>query len=205
MTTGQQWRVVLSVVLLLSGGLFAASRLLGDELFPVTVGSPAPDFAARTLEPLPRTKRIADYEGSVVLLNIWATWCAPCREEMPSIQALHEAYGPSGLAVVAVSIDDPGSEQKIRDFVRQYGLTFEVLHDGPGTIRRDYQTTGVPETLVIGRDGVILRKVVGAADWNSPANHALIAPLFGVPPVSPGAMPGDTTLRRRVGSRPPDP
>lgn len=206
MTIGQQWGVVLGVVLLLAGGLVAATRFLADELFPVTVGSPAPDFAARTLEPLPRTKGITDYEGQVVLLNIWATWCTPCRVEMPSIQALHEAYGPSGLRVVAVSIDDPGSEQKIRDFVREYRLTFEVLHEPTGEIQRRYQTTGVPETLLIGRDGIIRRKVIGAVDWNSPGNHALVAALLGVAPFTPlphDAPLGDTALRPPIGFRPP--
>ncbi len=121
MTVRQQWAVVLAVVALLGGGLFGATRLLGDELFPVGVGSAAPPFAARTLEAAPRTKTLADYRGQVVLLNVWATWCPPCREEMPSIQALHEAYGPAGLKVVAVSIDDPGTEANIREFVRAYG------------------------------------------------------------------------------------
>jgi peroxiredoxin len=114
----------------------------------------------------------------VVLLNIWATWCAPCRVEMPSMEQLHRELGPRGLHVVAVSIDDPGSEQAIRDFARQLGLTFEILHDASGGIQKQYQTTGVPETFVIGRDGVIRKKVIGAAPWNSEGNRALFEQLL---------------------------
>jgi cytochrome c biogenesis protein CcmG, thiol:disulfide interchange protein DsbE len=190
MTARQQWGVVGGVVLALALALWIATRMLGDELFPVTVGSRAPDFTASTLDARPRVKTLADYEGQVVVLNIWATWCGPCRVEMPSIEALHRSLGPKGLKVVAVSVDDPGSEEAIRDFAKEYALTFEILHDPSGKIRTLYQTTGVPETFVIGRDGVIRRKVIAAADWNSPDNRRQLAGLLGVPvPAAP-----DSTL-----------
>jgi peroxiredoxin len=184
MTVKQQWGIVLGIVLLLAGGLVAATRYLGDELFPVTVGSKAPDFAAKTLGAEPRTKTLADYKGDVVLLSIWATWCGPCRIEMPSMQALYRDYGPKGLKVVAVSVDDPGSEEQIREFAKQYGLTFEILHDPSGEIQHAYKTTGVPENFVIGRDGVI-RKKTFMDRWSSPGNRALVAELLGVPLVAP--------------------
>ena len=84
MTARQQWSVVAIVVLVLGGALFAASHLLGDELYPVSVGSKAPPFTAATVDSVPRTKTLADYKGQVVLLNIWATFCVPCRDEMPA-------------------------------------------------------------------------------------------------------------------------
>ena len=205
MTVKQQWGVVAGVVALLALGLFIATRMLGDELFPVSVGSEAPDFSARTLDAEPRTKTLADYRGQVVLLNVWATWCAPCRVEMPGIQALHEAYAPRGLKVVAVSIDDAGTEESIRKFAKAFGLTFEILHDAPGAIQRAYQTTGVPETFVIGADGVIRKKVIGAVDWNSPANRALIAQLVGAPPVErapEGGTPPDSAAAVEVDAVP---
>ena len=203
MTARQQWGTVLGVVFLLAGGMLAATQYLGDELFPVTIGSRAPDFAARTLAPPLRTKGLADYEGQVVLLNIWATWCLPCREEMPSIQALHEEFAPKGLRVVAVSIDDAGAAQKIREFTREYRLTFDILHDDQGAIQREYQTTGVPETFVIGADGVILKKVVGAAPWNSSANRTLIAQLLGVAAPALDVPLGATVAPSTLGPRPP--
>jgi len=204
MTVKQQWGVVLAVVLLLAGGLFAATHYLGDEIFPVGVGSPAPPFAAQTLDDAPRTRTLADYEGQVVLLNIWATWCAPCRTEMPSIQALHEAYGPRGLKVVAVSIDEAGAGDAVREFAREYGLTFDILHEPTGAIQKSYQTTGVPENFVIGRDGII-RKKAFAQDWNSPTNRALVAQLLGgaapAPPADGGGDGGESAVR--VEFRPP--
>ena len=187
MTIRQQWTFVGIVVLILGGGLLAATRYLGDEIFPVTVGSKAPDFRAVTVEGPPVTKTIEDYKGQVVLLNVWATWCLPCRTEMPSIQALHDRFGARGLKVVAVSIDNSGFADEIRKFRDQYGLTFEILHDASGNNKRDYHTTGVPETFVIGRDGVIRKKVIAAADWDSPANRALFAQLLGIPESAEGA------------------
>lgn len=184
MTARGQWTVVLSVLIVLGGALYAGTQLLSDELFPVTIGSPAPEFSAAIVTEDGKAgelRTLADYRGEVVLLNIWATWCGPCREEMPSLQKLHERFGSEGLHVVAVSVDDPSGSRAIREFAQQYGLTFDLLHDLSGAIQSKYQTTGVPETLVIGRDGRILRKHIGASDWNSAANRALVAQLLGVP------------------------
>ena len=141
--------------------------------------------------------RLSELKGNVVLLNVWATWCIPCRTEMPSIQALHDRYAARGLKVVAVSVDNPGSEETIRRFRDQFGLTFEILHDASGKIRQDYQTTGVPETFVIGRDGVIRKKVIAADNWDSPANRALFGKLLGVPESARGVgvdAPGASTV-----------
>ncbi|HEX5577844.1 MAG TPA: TlpA family protein disulfide reductase [Gemmatimonadaceae bacterium] len=159
----------------------ALKSLIGKEISPVGVGAKAPDFVAVTVAEPPKEKTLAAYRGNVVLLNIWATWCGPCRIEMPSIEQLHRAYAPKGLKVVAISVDDPGMAPQIRSFVQEYGLTFEVLHDpqGPqGTVSRNYQTMGYPETIIIGRDGTIRRKLLGAHDWNSANNRALIEQLL---------------------------
>ncbi|MGI9076867.1 MAG: peroxiredoxin family protein [Gemmatimonadaceae bacterium] len=178
MTVRGQWMVVAAVVTTMAGGLFAVTRFLGDELFQVTIGSRAPDFSAVTLDETPRPRSIGHYKGSVVLLNVWATWCEPCRVEMPSIERLHSEFADRGLRVVAVSIDQPGMEEQIRGFVREYGLTFEILHNKSGDIQRQYQLTGVPETFVIGRDGIIQKKVIGAESWDSGPNRALIEGLL---------------------------
>jgi peroxiredoxin len=178
MTVRQQWSVVLGVVLLLGIALWAATHFLGDELFPVSVGSEAPALSAVTLDSTPRVKSLADYKGKVVVLNVWATWCEPCRVEMPSLEKLYGEFGPQGLSVVAVSVDDPGAESRIRDFVKEYKLSFEILHDPARTTTANYQVTGFPETFVIARDGIIRKKVVGAADWSSEANRALIRELL---------------------------
>ena len=126
MTVKQQWTLVIGFVILISGALLGATWIMGDELFPVAVGSRAPDFRASTLDVPAHPKSLADYRGQVVLLNIWATWCGPCRIEMPSIEEVHRALGPRGLHVVAVSVDDPGQEPQIRSFARDLGLPVEI-------------------------------------------------------------------------------
>jgi cytochrome c biogenesis protein CcmG, thiol:disulfide interchange protein DsbE len=181
-TARQQWAAVLVVVAMLALGLGAAMHFAGDEIFPVTVGSKAPAFSGTTVPAAgsvaTATRTLADYRGQVVLLNVWATWCEPCRVEMPSLQALHEQLGPKGLKVVALSVDDPGADGAIALFAQQYRLTFQLLHDAASAVKVAYQTTGVPETFVIGRDGVIRKKVIGAVDWNSDANRRLITELL---------------------------
>jgi thiol-disulfide isomerase/thioredoxin len=148
---------------------------------PVSPGSLAPDFRAVTLDAHPVPRGVADYRGQVVLLNLWATWCGPCEWEMPAIEALHRDFAPAGLKVVAVAVDDPGFEQRVRDFVARKSLTFEILSEGSGKIEADYEARGIPATYLIGRDGVIRKRVAGASDWNSAANRALVAQLLGVP------------------------
>ncbi len=179
MTSGQQWSVVGAIVTVLGGALWFGSWQLKDELVGVDVGTQAPMFGGATVDDnAPRAKSLADYKGKVVLLNVWATWCGPCRTEMPSIEALHKSMGPKGLHVVAVSIDDPGKRDEIRKFLKDFGLTFEVLHDSTHAIQAAYQTTGVPETFIIAADGTIRKKVIAASDWNSEPNRALISQLL---------------------------
>ena len=179
MTGKQQWAIVAACVAVLGGVLFISTKLIGNEMFLVSIGSEAPQFHAATVGPTASVNRkMDDYRGSVVLLSVWATWCKPCIVEMPSIERLYRDYGPQGLKVVAISIDDPGTDSTIRTFARQHGLTFEILHDPTGAIEKDYQTTGVPETFVIGRDGVIRKKIIGASDWDSQGDRALIAQLL---------------------------
>jgi len=178
MTGRQQLGVVAIVLAIVAGGAFAITRALGPELHPMDVGTKAPPFSAQTLAPTSTTRTLADYKGQVVLLNIWATWCEPCRVEMPSIEQLYKDYAPKGLKVVAVSIDDPGTDAAIRSFAKDYKLTFEILHDTSKTIENTYQATGVPETAVISRDGTIRKRIIGATDWSSEANRRLIDDLL---------------------------
>ena len=179
MSARKQWYIVGGVVVVIAVALYAAVRVFGGDLFPVAPGSKAPDFRATTMDAGPvKTKNITDYRGQVVLLNMWATWCGPCKQEMPGIEALHRSLGPQGLRVVAVSVDDPGLDDAIRKFVADYKLSFEILHEGSGKIEHDYQTSGIPETFLIGKDGVIRKRVIGAAQWNSEANVSLVRGLL---------------------------
>jgi peroxiredoxin len=182
-TERRQWALVIGISVALGVGLWAVTVRLGDELFPLKIGADAPDFAARPVAASPsrELKGIDDYAGEVVLLNIWATWCGPCRVEMPSMQRLQERLGPKGLKIVAVSVDDPGSADAITTFAQGLGLTFELLHDPTKAIERTFQTTGVPETFVIGRDGTIRRRSIGAEAWDSEANVAQLERLLAEP------------------------
>ncbi len=191
MTMRRQWAIVGSLLVVLAAGLFVASRMMKQQLFPVSVGSQAPDFRAKVLGEN-RYKTLADYKGQVVLLNIWATWCTPCQAEIPSLQRLYQAYGDKGLKLVAVSIDDYVSEDSIRAFAKNFGVTFEVLHDSTHSIEQLYQATGYPETFVIGREGTIRRKWIGPDDWSSQGNRALVAQLLGIetPRVASGESAG---------------
>lgn len=190
MTARQQWALVAAVVAFVALGLGVASHFMKDELFPVMVGSKAPDFSAKSLGGA-QTKTLADYKGQVVLLNVWATWCEPCKKELPSFEQLYQAYGPKGLKLVAVSVDAAVSDDSIRAFANHYGITFEILHDSTGGIERAYQTTGYPESFVIGREGDIRKKFIGPDDWNSIGNRALIAQLLGLATPRPVADTGD--------------
>ena len=201
MTARQQWSVVGAIVAVMGSGLLVASHYMKDELFPVTLGSTAPDFRAKVLGDS-RYKTLADYKGQVVLLNIWATWCPPCQAEMPSLERLYQAYGDKGLKLVAVSIDDYVTEDSIRAFAKNFGITFEILHDSTHAIERLYQTTGYPESFVIGREGPIRKKWIGPDDWSSQGNRALVAQLLGIEPPRAGAdAPTGQELKVPSGAR----
>ena len=118
------------------------------------------------------------------MVNIWATWCAPCIEEMPSMERLYRELHSTGLEIMAVSVDaeigqvDRSRNQvggDIRAFGDSLGLTFPLFHDSSGSIEDLYKTSGVPETFVIGRDGVIYKKVAGATDWDAPEHKEVQA------------------------------
>jgi cytochrome c biogenesis protein CcmG, thiol:disulfide interchange protein DsbE len=177
--TGRQQLAIACVVIGVTAAIaYGATKYLRKELFPVELGTKAPDFKAYTLDSVPKAKSLADYRGKVLMINVWATWCLPCRVEMPSIEALNKEYAQKGLKIVAVSIDDPGTDSTVRAFVKQYGLTFEVLHDPQAKISEAYDITGYPETFIVGKDGVIRRKLMSATNWNSPEARALVDRLL---------------------------
>ncbi|HEV2017409.1 MAG TPA: TlpA disulfide reductase family protein [Gemmatimonadaceae bacterium] len=192
MTGRRQLAIGLIVLGVVTAVAYGATQYLRKELFPVELGTKAPDFKAFTLDSVPRERRLADYRGKVLMINVWATWCLPCRVEMPSIEALNKEYASKGLKILAVSIDDPGTDATIRAFVKQYGLTFEVLHDPQGRISDLYDVSGYPETFIVGKDGVIRKKLMSATDWNSPDARSLMDRLLSEQsePSSRGILPG---------------
>ena len=175
MTPPRQWTVAIGVVMALVFGTALVIKIR-PQIDLLGVGSAAPGFHATDLR-TGRPTTLADYRGKVVLLNVWATWCQPCRIEMPSMERLHRRLAGNDFAVVAVSVDEADSAAVLQ-FTRELGLSFDILHDRAGAIQRLYQTTGVPESFVIERDGIIVKKVIGPAEWDGPANETLIRKLI---------------------------
>jgi peroxiredoxin len=179
--------ITYAAVSLLGGLVVSWAWLNQDRLQPVEVGQPAPHFSVFDLKG--NQAALDDYEGKVVLLNIWATWCGPCKAEMPSIQRLSEAVQDQDFQVLAVSVDVAPDDDdrtnplggKLQAFADSMGLTFTILHDPSGEISDTYQTTGVPETYVLDRSGVILRKITGPTEWDAPQNVAFVRRLLEKP------------------------
>jgi cytochrome c biogenesis protein CcmG, thiol:disulfide interchange protein DsbE len=130
-----------------------------DTYRPLQPGDPAPRYVAPALNG--DTVDLASLRGQPVLLNIWATWCAPCREEMPELQLLHERFANRGLRVLGASVDERGSLDAIRYFIDDLGISFTVLHDPAEAVSRLFRTNGVPETFLIDRHGRIAHRWIG--------------------------------------------
>jgi peroxiredoxin len=167
---------------LLVAGVVAAALFAwffaGEAPAPVDRGSAAPPFELpRVGEGAPVS--LASLRGKVVLLNFWATWCRPCEEELPAMQRLHRTLEGTDFALVAVSVDaDAAPVEAFRD---RLGLGFLLLLDSDQKIAREYQTFRFPESLLIGRDGVILERFVGPKDWDAPAYVESIRRLLAAP------------------------
>jgi len=148
---------------------------------PVRVGLPAPDFTFPGLDG--KKVSLSDYRGKVVFVNIWATWCPPCVEEMPSMQKLYQKLKGEDFEILAVSIDSKGAKI-VAPFMKKYKLTFPALMDSLGTIKRIYKTTGVPESYIIDKDGILAKKVIGPLDWSRPDILRLFRDLIQKPQAS---------------------
>jgi cytochrome c biogenesis protein CcmG, thiol:disulfide interchange protein DsbE len=180
-TVRQQLATVAAVIVVLGVAALALLRWNSDEIFLVGLGSRAPNFRGWTVDGKRRSESLSQFHGDVILLNIWATWCQPCVVEMPAIERLYHDLGPQGLQVLAVSIDTDATDSAVKAFATRHGLTFDILRDSSRGVFWKYQATGVPETFVIGRDGIIRKKVIGASDWDSQGDRALVTQLLREP------------------------
>ena len=138
----------------------------------IAVGRPAPDFLVRDLEG--RTYSLSALRGSVVFINFWASWCQPCKEEMPSLQALYNRFkGDPRFRLVTILYRD--DYEKARALMKTGNFEFPVLLDPGGKSAAAYGVTGVPETYIVDKKGILREKVIGPADWNSPQAIAVVA------------------------------
>ena len=120
---------------------------------PPVAGDPVPDVRASTLDG--EAMALSDLRGQVVLVNLWATWCAPCRFETPFLQALYDEHRERGFEIVGISVDDAGFEDVVREFAGEYGVTYTILHD-PEMISMDaFHAVGLPATYLVDREGTI--------------------------------------------------
>ena len=150
--------VILSLKLNDSSFKFSNQVAIKDNL-------PAPDFTFPGLDG--KMVSLSDYKGKVVLVNIWATWCPPCVDEMPSMEKLYQKLKGENFEILAVSIDEPGLKA-VAPFMKKANLTFPALIDSEGTIKAVYGITGVPESFIIDQQGILIKKIVGPVDWATP-------------------------------------
>jgi peroxiredoxin len=143
-----------------------AANTLTGKTGSVAAGKVATDFKLRDLGG--REVSLSSMRGKVVFLNLWATWCEPCRREMPSIEKLYEKFGrDKSFVILAVSEDSDGSKA-VAPYVKQSGYRFEILLDPRNDVGEAYNVSGIPETFVIDRDGRIVAHHLGPYNWANP-------------------------------------
>jgi thiol-disulfide isomerase/thioredoxin len=119
---------------------------------------------------------LTDYRGKVVFLNFWATWCPPCKEELPSMDMLQRRYKDDGLLVVA--LNDYEKKKVVKKFLADTDFSFKVLYDPSGKVSEGYRASFLPTTFFINRDGDVVARAMGFRDWDSPEAHKVIEELL---------------------------
>jgi peroxiredoxin len=165
--------------------------LNGSQGEPLKVGDKAPDFHLDGA--FGGSGDLSDMQGKIVILNFWATWCSPCIEEMPSLEKLYHKFEDDDFEIVAVALDKEGAPV-VRQFAQRYKLSFALVVDPHAETQDTYHLMGVPETYVLDKDGVILERILGPKDWNSPETVRKFAGLLGREPAvqAPSANTGAT-------------
>jgi thiol-disulfide isomerase/thioredoxin len=163
---------------------------LAKKLAPLTHGEVAALTMATTPQRLPdlafedaegKPKKLSDWRGKTLLVNLWATWCVPCRKEMPALDALQAKLGGKDFEVVAINIDKGGSD-KAAAFLKETGAEHVALYTDPtGKLFSTIKTVGMPTTLIVDRDGKEIARLIGPADWASPEAIAVIEAAIAAP------------------------
>jgi thiol-disulfide isomerase/thioredoxin len=154
----------------------AGLRLLRETVssrdFSLPIVFPAMTAASQPGE----TQTLSDLKGKVVFLNFWATWCGPCRDEMPSMEVLYRRFKDKGLEIMAVNCQE--EQEEVLDFMANNGLTFPALLDGDGRVSGTDGIQAIPTTFLIDRDGRIILRLVGSINWDTEKIHAAIESLL---------------------------
>ena len=135
------------------------------------INNVAPDFTLTDMQG--QQVSLSQYRGKVVILNFWATWCPPCREEMPSMEALHQKYKNKGLVMLAVNVDENGASA-VKKFLQKTPYSFPILIDTKNVAQQSYGVFRFPESFIIDRNGVVVEKIIGGRDWMSDGAFKLI-------------------------------
>ena len=139
---------------------------------PAHIGNAAKQF---TVQDSDRKVSLEQFQGQVVVLNFWATWCPPCQEELPSLMTMQERMRGRGIVVVGVSIDVDGNAY--HSFLKEHGVNFLTVRDPQQKVAELYGTSGWPESYIIDRQGILRRKIVGPIDWTQPDIIQLLGKL----------------------------
>lgn len=168
--TPGRWRARSGVPLIL---ILTAACMAEGATGRGEVGAAAPDYQAVTLAGDAFT--LADHRGEVVLLNIWATWCPPCRKEMPDLQQLHDTFSGDGLRVVGVSIDASGADRAVEQFLDELGIDFLIVRDPADRVSGTFGAYGVPLTVLIDREGMVQWRHLGPVTATDPNLQRVLA------------------------------
>ncbi len=173
---GRVPRVIVTLLASVSVGGCVAHDDSGVLLKAPSIGALAPVFSAHDLDDAPTS--LTALRGKVVVLNLWATWCLPCKEELPQLVALHKEFAPQGVMLVGVSVDAAGMGLDVRDFMKEHDMTYPVWLDPEHQFALNFLTIGVPETFVLDRVGIIRYRKIGAlARGDTTLAHAVRAAL----------------------------
>jgi peroxiredoxin len=167
--------VFLLIALVGIGGAAAPDVLSVAGRHAVKLGEPAPNFQLPDLNN--HLVTLSDLQGKVVLLNFWATWCGPCRVEMPAMEQLYQTFSRKDLEILAVSIDAQGVAVT-RPFQQEYHLTFPILHDADYRVGLMYGAWSLPMTFLVDRQGVVRHQIFGARDWGASEARQLVQMLM---------------------------
>ena len=159
----------IALVFLLSGLIFGCDK--GESPgasadAKVSMGETAPDFTLENMQG--ENVTLSDLRGQVVLVNFWATWCPPCRQEMPSMEKLYQHFQGQEFEMLAINVEENGPEA-VSSFLKDKSHSFPILFDPQGQAQRLYNVSKYPETFVVNKDGIVVEHVMGAIDWMQPS------------------------------------
>lgn len=169
----KKFAAIAVILTLVAGGLYttlepkpqSVEQSVGHAVtIGIQEGNQAPDFALQT--PGGETKKLSDFRGQKVILNIWATWCPPCRAEMPDMQKFYTKQKDNGVVILAVNATNTEkSRDRVPAFIKEYGLTFPVVLDEAGDVSAIYQANAIPTSYILGTNGIIRRHITGSMSY----------------------------------------